>query len=51
MDPKSKAAKDMALNNLSAIEQLIERLKKQIAKLQPEEPTEPEEFFAVKEVD
>jgi len=43
MDPRSKAAKDMALNNLSAIEQ--------IAKLQPEEPTEPEEDFAVKEVD
>ena len=51
MDPKSKAAKDIALNNLSAIDQLIRQLKKQIAKLQPDEPTEPEEFFAVKEVD
>jgi hypothetical protein len=46
MDPRSQRAKQMALDNLKLIEQLIQRLK------QPE-PTksQPEEFYTVKEVD
>jgi hypothetical protein len=56
MDPRSKFAKDMALNNLNPIEQTIQRLKDQLAKLEkkpePEVKQEvKEEFFTVKEVD
>ena len=54
MDPRSKFAKDMALNNLNPIEQTIQRLKEQLAKLEKKQEVKPEvkeEFFTVKEVD
>ena len=48
MNPYSQTAKEIALNNLLLIEQLIEKLKKLI----PEPaPVQQEEFFSVKEVD
>ncbi len=52
MDPRSQLAKVMALNNLNPIEQIIQRLKEQIAKLdkKPEQEVK-EEFFTIKEVD
>jgi hypothetical protein len=46
MDPRSQRAKQMALDNLKLIEQLIQRLKQ----LEPTKP-QPEEFYTVKEVD
>lgn len=53
MDPRSKFAKDMALNNLNPIEQTIQRLKEQLAKLEKKQEVkqEKEDFFTVKEVD
>lgn len=59
MDPRSKFAKDMALNNLNPIEQTIQRLKEQLAKLEKKQEVKQEvklvvkqeEFFTVKEVD
>ncbi len=46
MDPRSQRAKQMALDNLKIIEQLIQRLKQ----LEPAKP-QLEEFYTVKEVD
>ena len=46
MDPRSQRAKQMALDNLKLIEQLIQKLK-QLEAAKPQ----PEEFYTVKEVD
>ena len=52
MNPYSQVAKEIALNNLLLIEQLIEKLKK-LAPAPAPDPSPPpvEEFFIVKEVD
>lgn len=44
MDPRSLRAKEMAMNNLKAIELFLSQMK------QPLKPT-PDPFFTVKEVD
>jgi len=56
MKPESSRAKEIALENLWAIEQLIKLHKKRLAELEFKKPihleTIPEEdFFTVKEVD
>jgi len=54
MKPESSRAKEIALENLLAIEQLIKLHKKRLAELEIKKPLEtiPEEdFFSVKEVD
>jgi|AACY02.9.fsa_nt_gi hypothetical protein len=54
MKPESSRAKEIALENLWAIEQLIKLHKQRLAELEIKKPLEtiPEEdFFSVKEVD
>ena len=52
MDPRSQRAKQMAIDNLKLIEQLIQKLKEHIPEpIKPEPEPEPEEFYTMKEVD
>lgn len=51
MDPRSQRAKQMALDNLKLIEQLIQKLKEHIPEPKQANPVEQEEFYSVKEVD
>ena len=51
MDPRSQRAKQMALDNLKLIEQLIQKLKERIPEPAIKPEPEPEEFYTMKEVD